>query len=126
VSNSGVIVYIVDDDRSVRSSLSRLLRCAGFNCRTYASAEDLIAELLPDTRGCVIADVHMPGMSGLELVRVLRDTRPLVSTVLMTAFDSPDARMQACAAGIDILTKPFDDSVLLAAVSRALVGAANR
>lgn len=110
--------FVIDDDESVRASLSRLLRSAGFHCKTFGCAEDFIAELPAGAEGCAIVDIHMPGMNGIELMRALRRSNPNMQIVLITAFEDPDARKEAREAGVETLRKPFDDSALLNAVTR--------
>lgn len=115
------MIYIVDDDESVRNSLTRLMRSAGLPARVFTGAEDLLDASIPDTVGCAIVDVHMPGMNGLELQQFLAARQPHISVIMITAHDDPTSRASAMAAGAAaFLQKPFDDSVLLQAVSDAM------
>ena len=114
------MIYVVDDDESVRRSLSRLLRSAGLTVRAFASAEDLLESPDVDAAECAIVDVHMPGMNGLELQRVLARRTPPMPVVFVTAYDDAAVRAEAIVAGATaVLKKPFDDMVLLSAVSKA-------
>lgn len=115
------MIYIVDDDESVRSSLKRLMRSAGLSARVFAAAEELLQGWVPDTPACAIVDVHMPGMNGLELQQFLAARQPPVPVIMITAHDDPTSRASAIAAGAAaFLQKPFDDSTLLQAVADAL------
>jgi len=111
-------IFVIDDDESIRVSLSRLLRSAGFKCMAFSSAEEFLGGLPPDANGCAIIDVHMPGMNGVELMHVLRGSALKVTVILMTAFDDADARKQAAGADVVMLRKPFDDSMLLCAINQ--------
>lgn len=114
-------VFIVDDDASVRDSLSLLLSLRGYVTATFASAEDFLQALQPEWRGCVVADIRMPGMSGLELQRCLLDGGPTLPLILITAHgDVAAARQAFLADAIDFLEKPFDGEQLCAAIETAL------
>jgi FixJ family two-component response regulator len=116
-------VFIVDDDSSVRDALSLLLSLRGYVTATFASAEDFLAALQPVWRGCVIADIKMPGMSGLELQRSLRERNPSLPVIVITAHgDVAAARQAFLADAVDFIEKPFDGEQLLAAVEKALAG----
>jgi two-component system response regulator FixJ len=116
------VVWIVDDDASVRTSLARLARSAGFNSATFASAEEFLFSL-PKTAApaCAVVDIHMPGMSGLELAEQISMRAPWLSVILMTGFaDVPDITEECAGCVIALLKKPFDDAALLRAVLEAL------
>lgn len=114
-------VYIVDDDPSVRDSLSLLLSLRGHAAETFPSAEAFLNGLRPDWRGCVLADLRMPGMGGLELQRRLRALASRLPVVLITGHGDIDAARRAFGqAAIDLLEKPFDEDRLMGAVQRAL------
>lgn len=116
-------VFIVDDDASVRDSLSLLLSLRGHVTATFASAEDFLAALRPDWRGCVVLDLRMPGLSGLEVQRCLHDRGPRLPVIVITAHgDVAAARQAFLADAVDFIEKPFDAELLLAAVDRALAG----
>lgn len=116
-------VFIVDDDASVRDSISLVLSLRGYTAATFASAEDFLSAVQPDWRGCVVLDLRMPGMSGLELQRCLRERGPALPVIVITAHgDVAAARQAFLADAIDFIEKPFDAGQLLAAVERALAG----
>jgi FixJ family two-component response regulator len=111
----------VDDDASFRTSMSRLLRASGYAVRTYASASAFLSELTPDTDGCVIADLNMPGLSGLELQDALTRTGQSMPIVFLTGFGDIPSSVRAMRHGAeDFLTKLAPKEELLAAVQRAL------
>ncbi|MBL8287569.1 MAG: response regulator transcription factor [Rubrivivax sp.] len=117
-------VYIVDDDPSMRDSLALLLSLAGHVTASFASAEDFLRALKPQWRGCVLADIRMPGMSGLELQRCLAQSGPALPFVIITAHgDVAAARQAFLADAVDFLEKPFEGEQLLAAVRKALMAA---
>jgi len=114
-------VFIVDDDASVRDSLSLLLSLRGFASAVFASAEDFLRVLTPAWRGCVLADIRMPGMSGLEMQRVLRAHPASMPVIIITGHGDIDAARQAFKAeAVDFLEKPFDDERLVEAIETAL------
>jgi FixJ family two-component response regulator len=116
-------VFIVDDDASVRDSLSLLLSLRGHATATFASAEDFLAALTPEWRGCVVADIRMPGLSGLELQRQLAERGPKLPLIIITAHGDVTAARQAFLAdAVDFIEKPFDGEQLVQAVERALSG----
>lgn len=115
------LVHVVDDDEAVRDSLSFLLRSADFNVVAYQSATHFLDSLTRDTDGCVITDVRMPDMSGLDLLRRLRELSCTLPVVVMTGHGDIQLAVEAMKAGaVDFLEKPFDDERLLAAVQSAL------
>lgn len=114
-------VFIVDDDPSVRDALSLLLSLRGYATATFASAEDFLAALKTTWRGCVVLDIRMPGLSGLELQRQLLANKPRLPVIVMTAHgDVAAARQAFLADAVDFIEKPFDADQLLAAVQTAL------
>jgi two-component system response regulator FixJ len=111
------LVHIIDDDEAVRDSLAFLLRAAEFNVVTYPSATHFLESLTRDIDGCVITDVRMPDMSGLELLRRLRGLSCMIPVVVMTGHGDIQLAVEAMKAGaIDFLEKPFDDERVLAAM----------
>jgi FixJ family two-component response regulator len=115
------LISIVDDDQSVRESLASLLRSVGFEVCSFASAQDFLASGRPPASGCLLLDVRMPGMSGLELQQHLAATDVRVPIVFLTAHGDEEARARALRAGaVDFLTKPFSENALLDAVRAAL------
>ena len=116
-------VFIVDDDPSIRDALSLLVSLRGYATATFASAEDFIGAMQPDWRGCVVVDIRMPGMSGLELQRRLLDLGPTLPVVIITAHGDVSAARQAFLAdAVDFIEKPFDGAQLLRAIETALAG----
>jgi FixJ family two-component response regulator len=127
VSGAG-IVHVVDDDRSVRKSLARLLGGAGLDVRLYASAEELLAAAGPQLEGCLLLDLRLPGASGLELQERLASRGCLVPVVFLTGHGDVPTSVRAMKRGaVDFLQKPVAARDLFAAVSSALSrGAAAR
>jgi FixJ family two-component response regulator len=118
--NSG-IVAIVDDDDLMRSALEGLLKAAGLPARAFASAEEFLNSGQHHHTACLIADIRMPGMSGLELQAALNAQQIAIPTIFITAHGDARMRMQALRAGaVEFLAKPFDDEVLLDSVRAAL------
>lgn len=114
-------VFIVDDDPSIRDAMALLLGLRGFASASFASAEDFLAALKPDWRGCVVADIRMSGMSGLELQARLRERAPHLPVIVITAHgDVAAARQAFLNQATDFIEKPFDGEVLLQAIERAL------
>jgi FixJ family two-component response regulator len=115
------LVAVVDDDELMRNALQGLLKAAGYSSRVFASAEEFLGSGLQRTTACLIADVRMPGMSGLELFAKLNDDRCGIPTIFITAHGGTKMRMEALRAGAaEFLTKPFDNTVLLQHVRAAL------
>jgi FixJ family two-component response regulator len=113
-------VFIVDDDASVRDSLSLMLSLQGYATATFASAEDFLHSLQPDWRGCVVADIRMPGMSGLELQESLRSRHPRLAVIVVTAHgDVAAARRAFLSDAVDLIEKPFDPDQIICAVEKA-------
>jgi RNA polymerase sigma factor (sigma-70 family) len=118
--NEPLTVHIVDDDPAIRDALSLLLSLRGHRTATFAGAQDLLDALGPESAGCVIADLKMPGMSGLELQHALRARSIAIPVVIITAHgDVASARAAFRADAVDFLEKPFDDEAALAAVQAA-------
>ena len=115
------MIAIVDDDDDVRQALSDLLLVLGLSSRTYDRAEAFLAEYEAGAFACIITDVRMSGMSGLELLRHLRGLGDSVPIVVITSDASPNTRRQALEGGAyAFMTKPVDDSVLLSHLQSAL------
>lgn len=115
------IVVIVDDDERVRSSLEGLMDAAGFEARTFASAEEFLNCELSREAVCIITDIRMPGMSGLELQQTLKAKGCKTPIIFITAYGNAEMRLKAMGAGaIAFLTKPFDDEALLDSVRAVL------
>ena len=115
------LISIIDDDASVRTATDRLVRSLGYVVRTFASADEFLRSPQVDTTSCIIADVQMPGMSGLELQDLLRAQGRRLPIIFITAFPEESARARAVAAGaICFLTKPFDGATLIKSLEAAL------
>ena len=113
-------VYIVDDDASVRDSLALMLGLSGYRTALYADAEALLAAWQPRWSGCVIADLRLPGRSGVELQAELRKRGSRLPFIIITAHgDVPTARAAFQASAVDFLEKPFDHANLRAAIESA-------
>lgn len=121
------IVHLIDDDEAVRASLSFLLEMNDLPARTYASAGEFLQVADGLSQGCVVTDVRMPKMSGLELVRAMSERGIRLPVVVMTGHGDVPLAVNAMRAGVvDFIEKPFDDGVLIEAVKRALaVGVAS-
>ena len=114
-------VFLVDDDPSVRDSLSLLLSLKGLHTRIYASAERLLETYDPGWRGCVLTDLKMPGMSGIELQQALAARGARLPVVVLTAHgDVATTRLALKAGAFDFLEKPGDDAVLLDVLLNAI------
>jgi len=114
-------VFVVDDDVSVRKALARLLASAGYRTETFASAEELLARGDFETVGCILVDVQMPGLNGLELQHALRTVDRQLPIVFITGYGDIPMSVRAMKAGAaDFITKPFEDDELLKAVALAL------
>jgi len=115
------LVAIVDDDDSVRSTLQELLRAAGFSSLAFESAEAFLGSGQQQETACLITDIRMPGMSGLELQAQLNADHCRIPTIFITAHGDAKMRMQAMRAGaVEFLAKPFDDEALLESVRAAM------
>jgi FixJ family two-component response regulator len=114
-------VFVVDDDASVRGALARLLHSAGYQTKTFASAEGFLAQSRFGAPGCIILDVRMPGLNGLELQQALSAADGQLPIVFITGHGDVPMSVRAMKAGAeDFLPKPFDDEELLKAVALAL------
>lgn len=114
------IIHVVDDDSSVRKSLSRVLELRGASVRLHASAEEFIAQYDDSERACLILDLRLPGLNGLELQNVIRRAGFPVPIVFMTGHGDIPLSVQAMRDGaVDFLTKPFRNADLLDALERA-------
>jgi FixJ family two-component response regulator len=114
-------VAIVDDDDLMRSALQGLLKEAGLPARAFASAEEFLESGQQQETGCLITDIRMPGMSGLDLQAKLNAEHCRIPTIFITAHGDARIRMQALRAGaVEFLAKPFDDEVLIESVRAAL------
>lgn len=114
-------VAIVDDDDDLREALSDLLQVLGLSCRSFARAELLLAEYRTGAFACIVTDIKMPGVNGLELLRRLRGFDASVPVIVITSDTDPKTCLQALSHGaLACLTKPVEDHVLLSHLERAL------
>jgi two-component system response regulator FixJ len=119
------IVHIVDDDEAIRHSIVFQLETAGFQARDYVSAEAFLNVVSQVTAGCVLTDVRMPGLSGLELVQQLNALKFALPVIMMTGHGDIPLAVEAMKAGVvDFLEKPLDDDHLLRVIGKALQEAA--
>ena len=115
------LVAIVDDDDLMRSALQGLLKAVGLPARAFASAEEFLKSGQQHETACLIADIRMPGISGLELQARLNAEHCRIPTIFITAHGDEKMRMQALRAGaVEFMAKPFDDEALLESVRAAL------
>jgi two-component system response regulator FixJ len=121
------IVCVVDDDAAVRSALARMLRVAGYVVQTFAGADAFLSEYESLSIGCLILDVRMPGMDGLELHRHLEQLGSHIPVILLTAHaDVPMAVDSMRRGAVDFIEKPFDKTHMLETVRNAVAGYAAR
>ena len=114
-------VFVIDDDASVRKSLSRLLRSLGFDMETFASAEQFLERERYQGVGCIVLDVRMPGLSGMDLQDELNKAGYTLPIVFITGHGEIPMSVQAMKRGaVDFLSKPFDEDELLRAVNEAI------
>ncbi len=115
------MVAIVDDDESVRSALQGLMKAVSLPAQAFASAEEFLESGQREATGCLIADIRMPGMSGLELQATLNADGCRIPIIFITAHGDEKMRMQALRAGaVEFVAKPFDDEALVASIRSAL------
>jgi FixJ family two-component response regulator len=115
------LVAVVDDDDSMRGALQGLLKAVGLPSQAFASAEEFLNSGQQHQTACLITDIRMPGISGLELQARLNAERCRIPTIFITAHGDAQMRMQALRAGaVEFLAKPFDDEALLKTVRAAL------
>ena len=115
------IVFVVDDDISVRESLESLIRCAGWQPETFASAEEFIAHPRPFVPSCLVLDVSLPDLNGLDLQKRVAADRSDMPIIFITGYGDVPMTVQAMKAGaVEFLTKPFGDDVLLSAIRNAI------
>ena len=120
-SVTGPLVAIIDDDEALCSSIADLLRSAGYRAEGYSSAETFLASSSPSRFGCIVADIHMPGMSGLELIPRLRELGVPAPVIIITALPDKHLDAEAISLGAQcLLRKPFGKNSLLDCVERSL------
>jgi len=114
-------IFIVDDDPSVRQSTELLLKSVGFNVKTFVSAQDFLKANLHEDLGCLILDVRMPGISGLDLQEKLVSSKTPLPVIFITGHGTVPMSVRAMKAGaVDFLQKPFEEQDLLDAINRAI------
>ena len=122
-NSSSKLVAIVDDDQSVQNALKDLMESVGISAMCFGSAQEFLASDERDLTACLIADVRMPGISGLEMQAKLKAEGSFIPIIFITAHADAKIKMQAIKAGaIEFLSKPFDDEVLLEKVRPTLEG----
>jgi two-component system response regulator FixJ len=122
VSEAGGRVFVVDDDASVGKSLGRLLKSAGYDVEILASADEFMQRVPFEDVGCLILDVQMPGLNGLELQKTLARSNCAPPIVFITGYGDLPMSAHAIEAGaLDFIQKPFNDETLLKAVDKALL-----
>lgn len=115
------LVAIVDDDEDVRNAVHAVLKSAGLSPRSFASAEEFLGSGKRSETACLISDIEMPGMNGLELQARLAEDGGRIPIIFITAYGNTRTRTRAMKAGaLDFLEKPFDDEILLERVRTAL------
>jgi FixJ family two-component response regulator len=114
-------VYVIDDDRSVREAIESLIRSVGMTVKTFASAQEFKATARPNAPSCLVLDVRMPGLSGLDLQRELLDGGLRIPVIFITGHGDIPMSVRAMKAGaVEFLTKPFRDQDLLDAITEAI------
>jgi FixJ family two-component response regulator len=117
----GKMVAVIEDDESYRVAVQRLLKSAGFSVQSFASAEDFLSSGRQHETGCLISDIRMLGMSGLDLQAKLNADHCPIPTIFITAHGEEDMRLQAMRGGaVKFTVKPFDGAILLESVRVAL------
>ena len=114
-------VFVVDDDAALREALGWLCESAGLGCRSYATADEFLREYRPDEPGCLVLDVRMPGLSGLDLQEELRRRGAALPIIVMTGHARVPMAVRALKGGaVDFIQKPFSDSVMLERIRQAI------
>ena len=125
--NKDAVVFVVDDDDAVRESLSWLISSIGLKVETYPSAQDFLDSFIPEKHGCLIVDVRMPGMNGLELQRKLADKATCLPVIVITGHGDVQMAVRAMKDGaFDFVEKPFNDNAIIEHVEKAVRECKNR
>ena len=120
-------IAVVDDDYAVREALTRLLETSSYEVWTFADAIEFIGALSQRKPDCIVVDLQMPDMTGLELQHHLTRAGFLIPVIVVTAYDEPGSRERCLAAGaVDYLLKPLRKAVLVAAINTAITGRTNK
>jgi FixJ family two-component response regulator len=115
------MIYIIDDDESVRKAFKRLLRSVNLDVETFSSAEEFLKSQKPNKNSCIIIDIRMPGLTGFDLQRKLNDQGIKIPVIVISASDDAQTREQARELGaVAFFRKPIDDQALLDAISWAI------
>jgi FixJ family two-component response regulator len=121
MTEADAVVFVVDDDAAVRRSLENLFRSVGLRVEAFSSAQDFLRSKLPDVPGCLVLDVRLPGLSGLDLQKRMAEADLEIPIVFITGHGDIPMTVQAMKAGaVEFLTKPFRDQDLLDAIQQAL------
>ena len=121
MSDLGPVVFVVDDDLSIRDALTSLIRSVGLRVETFGSAREFLTRQPPDAPGCLVLDVRLPGLSGLDLQRELAAAQITMPIIFITGHGDIPMTVQAMKAGaVEFLTKPFRDQELLDAIAQAI------
>src|SRR3984957_717847 len=121
VTHAPPIVFVVDDDVSVRDSLELLIQCEGWHAETFPSASEFLAHPRRSVPSCLVLDVSMPGLSGLELQKRVANDRADMPIIFITGHGDIPMTVEAMKAGaVEFLTKPFTDEALLGAIRQAI------
>ena len=121
------VVYVIDDDESIRRAFSRLFRSADIAAETFSNPKEFLAGARQEENSCIIADLRMPGTTGFDLEKELTSRGSKIPVIVVSASDDvKDARVRADARGSGVFRKPVDDQALLDAFWWALSGAADR
>jgi FixJ family two-component response regulator len=114
------VVYIVDDDATIRDALAMLLKTVGFSVRPFASGEELLDELRPDWNGCLLLDISMPGMNGIEVQEQLQNKQSTLPIIFVTGMDDVPTAVKAMHSGaFDFIQKPYQEDELLDRIKAA-------
>jgi FixJ family two-component response regulator len=115
------MIYVIDDDESVRKAFKRLLRSVNFDVETFSSAEEFLKGQMPNKNSCIIIDIRMPGLTGFDLQRKLAAQGVQIPVIVISASDDAQVREQARELGaVAFFRKPIDDQALLDAISWAI------
>jgi FixJ family two-component response regulator len=121
MSEADAVVFVVDDDPAIRDALTSLLRSVGLTVETFGSAQDFLNRQPPDEPSCLVLDVRLPGLSGLDLQRTLATAQMTPPIIFLTGYGDIPMTVRAMKAGaVEFLTKPFRDQDLLDAIQQAL------
>ena len=116
-----VTVFLIDDDARMRAALERLLKSVGLRAESFATPQDFLRQKLPDVASCLVLDVRLPGMSGLEVQRKLNERRVSIPIIFITGHGDIPMTVEAMKSGaVEFLTKPFRDQDLVDAIQQAL------